>query len=53
MDIVVHKFQHLRKDGESDEFIAVDNPDVISFTPMLRLLVGLSARMWDSFTKRE
>ena len=35
VDIVVHKFQHLRKDKESDEFIAVDNPDVISFTPIL------------------
>ena len=35
VDIVVHKFQHLRKDEESDEFIAVDNPDVISFTPIL------------------
>ena len=31
VDIVVHKFQHLRKDEESDDFIAVDNPDVISF----------------------
>ena len=35
VDIIVHKFQHLRKDGESDEFIAVDNLDVISFTPVL------------------
>ena len=35
MDIVIHKFQHLRRDGESDKFIAVDNPDVISFTPIL------------------
>ena len=35
VDIVVHKFQHLRKSKESDEFIAVDNPDVISFTPIL------------------
>jgi hypothetical protein len=35
VDIVVHKFQHLRKDKESDEFIAVDNPDVISFVPIL------------------
>ena len=35
MDIVVHKFQHLRKDQESEDFIAVDNPDVISFVPIL------------------
>ena len=35
VDIVVHKFQHLRRDGESDEFIAVDDPDMISFTPIL------------------
>ena len=35
VDIVVHKFQHLRKDEKSDEFIAVDNPDVISFVPIL------------------
>ena len=35
VDIVVHKFQHLRKDNDSDEFIAVDNPDVISFVPIL------------------
>ena len=35
VDIVVHKFQHLRKDEALDEFIAVDNPDVISFTPIL------------------
>ena len=35
VDIVVHKFQHLRKDEGSDDFIAVDNPDVISFVPIL------------------
>ena len=35
VDIVVHKFQHLRKDETTDEFIAVDNPDVISFVPIL------------------
>ena len=35
VDIVVHKFQHLKKNEESDEFIAVDNPDVISFVPIL------------------
>ena len=35
VDIVVHKFQHLRKDEGSDEFIAADDPDVISFVPIL------------------
>ena len=35
VDIIVHKFQHLQKNEESDEFIAIDNPDVISFTPIL------------------
>ena len=35
VDIMVHKFQHLRKDEELDEFVAVDNPDVISFVPIL------------------
>ena len=35
VDIVVHKFQHLQKDEESNEFVAVDNPDMISFTPIL------------------
>ena len=29
VDIVIHKFQYLRKDEQTDEFIAVDNPDVI------------------------
>ena len=35
MDIVVHKFQHLHKAEDSDDFVAVDNPDIISFTPVL------------------
>ena len=35
MDIVIHKFQHLRKAEDSDEFITVDNPNIISFTPIL------------------
>ena len=35
VDIVVHKFQYLQKAEDSDEFVAVDNPDVISFTPIL------------------
>ena len=36
VDIVVHKFQHLKRSMELDEFIVVDNPDVISFTPVLQ-----------------
>ena len=35
VDIVVHKLQHLRKEEGSNEFVAVDNPDVISFVPIL------------------
>ena len=35
VDIVVHKFQHLWKNEESDEFIATDDPDIISFVPVL------------------
>ena len=35
MDIIVHKYQHLRKAEDSDEFVAVDNPDIISFVPIL------------------
>lgn len=35
MDITIHKFQHLRKAENSDESITVDNPNVISFTPVL------------------
>ena len=35
VDIVVHKFQHIQKNEESDEFIATDNPDIISFVPIL------------------
>jgi hypothetical protein len=35
VDIIIHKFQHLRKAKDSDEFVAVDNPDIISFTPVL------------------
>ena len=35
VDIVVHKFQHLRKSEEADEFIAIDDPDIISFVPIL------------------
>ena len=35
VDIVIHKFQHLQKAEDSDEFVAVDNPNIISFTPIL------------------
>ena len=35
VDIIVHKFQHLRKAKDSDDFVAIDNPDVILFTPVL------------------
>ena len=35
VDIVVHKYQHLWKDEESDKFIAVNNLDIISFVPIL------------------
>ena len=35
VDIIIHKFQHLHQAKNSDEFVAVNNPDVISFTPIL------------------
>ena len=35
VDIMVHKFQHLRKNEETNEFIATDDPDIISFVPIL------------------
>ena len=35
VDIVVHKYQHLQKAKDSDKFVAVDNPDIISFVPIL------------------
>ena len=35
VDIVIHKFQHLQRDEESNEFIAIDNLDVISFVLVL------------------
>ena len=35
MNIVVHKFKHLTKSKDTDNFIAIDNPDVISFVPIL------------------
>ena len=36
IDIIVHKFKHLNKDANSDEFVAMDDPDVISFVPILQ-----------------
>ena len=35
VDIIVHKFQHLRKAEDTDEFVATDSPDIISFNPVL------------------
>ena len=37
VDIVIHKFQHLQKSEESDDFVVVNNLDIISFTPILNL----------------
>ena len=37
VDIVVHKFKHIQRSTKSDDFIATDNPDVISFVPILQL----------------
>lgn len=36
VDIVVHKFKHLQQSMKSDEFVATDNPDIISFIPILQ-----------------
>ena len=36
MDIVVRKFKHLKRSAESDKFIAIDDPNVISFIPILQ-----------------
>ena len=36
VNIIVHKFKHLNKDANSDEFIAMDDPDIISFIPILQ-----------------
>ena len=35
VDIVVHKFKHLKKLGDSEEFVATDDPNIISFVPIL------------------
>ena len=36
VNIVIHKFKHLKRSSDSDEFIATDDPDVISFIPILQ-----------------
>ena len=36
VNIVVHKFKHLRRSTESDKFIATNDPDIISFVPILQ-----------------
>ena len=36
VDIVMHKFKHLRCATEADEFVAMDDPDIISFVPILQ-----------------
>ena len=36
VDIIVHKFKHLKRSSDSDEFIAMDNLDVILFIPILQ-----------------
>ena len=36
VDIVVHKFKHLRRTTETDKFVATDDPNVISFVPILQ-----------------
>ena len=36
VDIIVHKFKHIWQSTNSDEFIATDDPDIISFVPILR-----------------
>ena len=36
VDIVVHKFKHLKHAFETDEFVATDDPDIISFAPILQ-----------------
>ena len=35
VDIVIHKFKHLKKSTDSDKFIATDDPDIILFIPIL------------------
>ena len=37
VDIVIHKFKHLNKNTDLDEFVATDDPDIISFVPILQL----------------
>ena len=35
VDIVIHKFKHLKKSTSADEFVLVDDPDIILFIPIL------------------
>ena len=37
IDIVVHKFKHIWQSTKSDEFVATDDPNIISFVPILQL----------------
>ena len=36
IDIVVHKFKHLKRSLDSEEFIAMDDLNIIPFTPILQ-----------------
>ena len=38
-DITIHKFKHIKRSLTGDEFIATDNLDVISFTPIVQSLM--------------
>ena len=36
IDIIVHKFKHIRQSIDSNDFIVTDDPDIISFVPILQ-----------------
>ena len=36
VNIVIHKFKHLNKSADSDEFIMTNDPDIILFVPILQ-----------------
>ena len=36
VDITVHKFKYLKQSEDADEFIPIDDPNIISFTPILQ-----------------
>ena len=36
VDIIVHKFKYLKRSKDSDEFVPVDDLDIISFVPILQ-----------------